>query len=113
MFAHIPGLEAVIVSSTPNMHDVQAKAALDRSLHVLIEKPMTFTAAEARELVEIAAARCVELVISCAWHFTAHGIMARHLIAGGSLGRIKMISVLMTNPLDRLLKCGSSAAKPF
>jgi predicted dehydrogenase len=100
----VPGLEAVIVSSTPNMHYVQAKAALDRGLHVLIEKPMTFTAAEARELVEIAAARCVELVISCPWHFTPHGIMARRLIAGGTLGRIKMISVLMTNPLDRLLK---------
>lgn len=100
----VPGLEAVIVASTPNVHYAQAKAALERGLHVLIEKPMTFTAAEARELVEIAAAKGVELLISCPWHFTAHGIKARRLIAGGSLGRIKMISVLMTNPLDRLLK---------
>src|SRR6266567_100632 len=48
-------LDAVIVSSTPNVHYVQARAALERGLHVLVEKPMTFTVAEARELVEIAA----------------------------------------------------------
>jgi len=99
-----PGLDAVIVSSTPNVHYAQAKAALERGLHVLIEKPMTFTVAEARELVELAAAKKVQLLISCPWHYTAHGIEARRIIASGELGRIKMISVLMTNPIDKLLK---------
>src|SRR5439155_8327165 len=86
-------LDAVIVSSTPNVHHVQAKAALERGLHVLIEKPMTFTADEARELVEIAAQRKLQLLISCPWHFTAHGIEARRLIHSGALGKIKLISV--------------------
>src|SRR5580698_4272094 len=44
-------LDAVIVASTPNVHHAQARAALERRLHVLVEKPMTFTAGEARELV--------------------------------------------------------------
>ena len=100
----VPGLEAVVVSSTPNMHFSQAKAALDRGLHVLLEKPMTFTAAEARELVDLAASKQVQLLISCPWHYTAHAIEARRLISTGELGRIRMISVLMTNPLDKLLK---------
>jgi predicted dehydrogenase len=100
----IPELDAVIVSSTPNVHHAQARAALERGLHVLIEKPMTFTVAEARELVELAALKGVQLLISCPWHYTAHGIEARRLISSGGLGRIKMISVLMTNPLDKLLK---------
>jgi predicted dehydrogenase len=99
-----PGLEAVVVSSTPNMHYTQAKAALERGMHVLLEKPMTFTAAEARELVNLAASKQVELLISCPWHFTAHAIEARRLIAAGELGRIKMISILMTNPIDKLLR---------
>ena len=34
----IDELDAVVISSTPNMHYAQAKAALDRGLHVLIEK---------------------------------------------------------------------------
>ncbi len=97
-------LDAVIVASTPNVHHAQAKAALERGLHVLIEKPMTFTAAEARELVDLAAQKNLQLLISCPWHFTAHGIEARRLIAAGALGEIKMISMMMTNPVDKLLK---------
>ena len=100
----LPEVNAVIVASTPNVHFAQAKAALESGRHVLIEKPMTFTAAEARELVEIAARKKLELVISCPWHFTAHGLEARRLIQSGALGEIKMISVLMTNPIDKLLR---------
>src|SRR5437868_6634478 len=44
-------INAVIVSSTPNVHHAQARAALESGRHVLIEKPMTFTVEEARELV--------------------------------------------------------------
>src|SRR6185312_7489330 len=53
----VPDLDAVIITSTPNMHYDQAKAALERGLHVLLEKPMTFTAAEAEELVQLAASK--------------------------------------------------------
>jgi len=97
-------LDAVVVASTPNVHFAQTKAALHSGLHVLLEKPMTFTAGEARELVELAAKRKLHLVMSCPWHFTAHGIEARRLIHSGALGEIKMISVLMTNPIDKLLR---------
>jgi predicted dehydrogenase len=100
----LPTLDGVIVSTTPNVHYPQAKAALDRGLHVLVEKPMTFTVAEARELVELAARKKLQLLISCPWHFTTHGIEARRLIQSGALGEIKMISVLMTNPIDKLLR---------
>lgn len=100
----VPGLDGVIVSTTPNVHYVQAKAALERGLHVLIEKPMTITADEARELVEIAAQKKLHLLISCPWHFTAHAAEARRLIQSGELGEVKMVSVLMTNPIDKLLR---------
>src|SRR5262245_20097164 len=76
----LPGLDGVIVSTTPNVHHAQAKAALERGLHVLVEKPMTFTVAEARELVELAWRKKLELLISCPWHFTAHAIEARRRI---------------------------------
>lgn len=100
----LPDLDAVIIASTPNVHHAQAKAALQSGRHVLIEKPMTFTAAEARELVELAAQEELHLLISCPWHFTRHGVEARRLIQSGALGDIKMISVLMTNPIDKLLR---------
>src|ERR1043166_7995013 len=51
----LPELDGVIVSTTPNVNHAQAKLALESGRHVLIEKPMTFTVAEARELVDLAA----------------------------------------------------------
>jgi predicted dehydrogenase len=100
----LPGLDGVIVSTTPNVHHQQARAALEAGMHVLVEKPMTFTVAEAQELVDVAAQKRLQLLISCPWHFTSHGIQARRLIQSGALGEIKMISVLMTNPIDKLLR---------
>ena len=100
----LPGLDAVVIATTPNMHHAQAKAALERGKHVLVEKPMTFTAAEAKELCELADAKGVQLLISCPWHFTPHGMAVRAKIRSGELGEIRMISVLMTNPIDKLLK---------
>ncbi|MEY4916428.1 MAG: hypothetical protein RL616_341 [Verrucomicrobiota bacterium] len=97
-------VDAVIIASTPNVHYAQAKAALHSGHHVLLEKPMTFTASEARELVELAATKKLHLVMSCPWHYTRHGLEARRLIHSGALGEIKMISVLMTNPIDKLLR---------
>ena len=99
-----PGLQAVVVSSTPNLHYEHAAAALERGLHTLIEKPMTLTAAEAGRLVALAERRGVQLLISCPWHYTAHGQEARRLIHGGELGAVRMMSALMTNPVAHLLR---------
>lgn len=108
----IDGLEAVIVSSTPNAHYAQAKAALDRGLHVLIEKPMTITVAEAEELVHLAERKGAQFIVSCPWHYTPHGAEARRLIQSGALGRLKMISMLMTNLTAGLYR-GETFAQAF
>lgn len=97
-------VDAVIIASTPNMHYEHALAALQAGKHVLLEKPMTFTAAESARLCELAGTMGLELIVSCPWHYTAHAIAARKLILDGAIGRVKMISVLMTNPIDKLLK---------
>jgi predicted dehydrogenase len=93
----IRGLDAVIISSTPNIHYTQVKAALERGLHVLVEKPMTFTRAEAEELVALAERKKIHFLISCPWHYTPHSLETRRRLLAGALGRIRMISMLMTN----------------
>lgn len=93
----VDGLSAVVISSTPNKHYVHAKSALNRGLHVLIEKPMTITASEAQELVELARAKGVQFLISAPWHYTKHAREAQSLVRNGKLGRLKMISVLNSN----------------
>jgi predicted dehydrogenase len=100
----VSGLAAVAVSSSPHLHYEQAAAALRAGKHVLIEKPMTMTAAEARELVDLAGERKLQFLISCPWHYTAHAAAAQRLIRDGRLGRLRMISVLMTNPVSHLVR---------
>ena len=97
-------LDAVVVGSTPNQHFSQAKAALGRGLHVLIEKPMTITAAEAEELVNLAAEKGVECLVGCTWHYTSHAAAALELVNNGELGEIKMVNLLMMDHLLGLYK---------
>jgi predicted dehydrogenase len=98
------GIEAVVISSSPHLHYIQASAALKMGKHVLLEKPMTITVRQAHELLNLAEQRHLQFLISCPWHYTTHAAAARQLIAQRSLGIIRMISVLMTNPVDHLLR---------
>ena len=91
------GLDAVVISSAPYVHYEHARKALERGLHVLLEKPMTISAAEARELVELADRQGLQFLISGPWHYTDHVTEAQRLVQAGALGEIKMISMLMTN----------------
>lgn len=100
----IDGLTAVVISSSPNLHYQQALAALQAGKHVLLEKPMTLTAAEAVRLVKIAKERDLQFLISCPWHFTAHGLEAQRAIRADEIGDIRMMSILMTNPVADLLR---------
>ncbi|MEO8738057.1 MAG: Gfo/Idh/MocA family oxidoreductase [Edaphobacter sp.] len=103
----IRDLQAVVISSSPNLHYEQALGALKRGLHVLLEKPMTMTAAESELLVQMADERGLQFLVSCPWHYTVHGVEARRLVRNGVLGPVRMTSVLMTNPISHLLR-GSS-----
>ena len=93
----IEGLDAVVIASTPNLHFEQAAAALESGLHVLLEKPMAFTAVEAARLVRLAEAKGLHLVMGYPFHYTSHAIEAQRLIAAGELGDVRMISILMAD----------------
>ena len=121
----VDDLQVVIVSSTPNMHYPQGRAALDAGCHVLIEKPMTITVAQAEELVQLAESRGLQFLIGCPFHYTVHAAEAQRLIRSGLLGTVKMVSVLMTNFTDGLYRgltwdeatkgaeAGESATDPY
>jgi predicted dehydrogenase len=58
-----PGLEAMVISSGARFHCEQALAALDRGLHVFIEKPLASTMEEVRAI--LAAQQRTGLVVGC------------------------------------------------
>lgn len=79
----------VIDICTPNpLHFEVAKAAILAGKHVLCEKPLTVTAAEARELAELAMEHGVVCGTVFNNRFLAPVMRARQLIDEGKLGRI-------------------------
>lgn len=83
----LPGLDAVSVAVPTFLHAPIAVAALERGLHVLSEKPIARTGAEAAAMV--AAARAAGRVLDVAFNHRRRGdIQAlRQVIAAGEIGR--------------------------
>ena len=63
-FRKIPGkVDAAVIAVPTNLHHEVARACLEKGMHVLIEKPIAATLAEADDLVELAAQRKVVLQV--------------------------------------------------
>ena len=84
----------VIAIVTPNhLHFEPARVALENGFHVILDKPMTFTLAEAKELKQVAEACGRRL---CLTHtYTGYPMVkeARQLIAAGTFGPIRKVYV--------------------
>ncbi|WP_071884544.1 Gfo/Idh/MocA family protein [Hymenobacter sp. APR13] len=94
--AQRPAAERVQVVSivTPNhLHFAPAKMALELGFDVVLDKPMTFSLAEARELAAVVQATGRRL---CLTHtYTGYPMLkeARHLVASGALGTVRKVYV--------------------
>jgi predicted dehydrogenase len=85
-------LDGVIVASPHTLHHAHAAAAIDAGCHVLIDKPMTTTASDARDLVARASARGVGIVIPYGWNFLPFVGTAADAIRAGRIGTIRHIA---------------------
>lgn len=85
---HNPTIDVIDIC-TPNPHHFEtAKAALRAGKHVLCEKPLTVTAAEARELADLARASGLTCGTVFNNRYLAPVMRAKQLIDTGRLGRI-------------------------
>lgn len=79
----------VAVVTTPNRtHVALARAALDAGLHVVVDKPIAPTAAEARALIEQARARGRVLTVYQNRRWDADFLTLRALLDDGALGEV-------------------------
>ena len=83
-------LDAVLVCTPPAAHFAPAAEALQRGLHVFVEKPMTVGAADSKKLVALAEARKRHLTVGFAHRFRTPIIWAKEQIEGGAIGRVVM-----------------------
>jgi len=88
-------LDAVVITSPHTAHFEHARDALEAGCHVLIDKPMTTSAADARALVDLAAKRGREIMIPYGWNFKAFATQASELIAAGRIGAVRHATCTM------------------
>jgi len=96
------GLDGVVVASPHTAHFEQARDALEAGLHVLVDKPMTTSAAHARRLTALAAERGVEIVVPYGWNFKDFTRRAAALVAAGEVGTIRHVACQMASPTGDL-----------
>ncbi|MDQ2683842.1 MAG: Gfo/Idh/MocA family oxidoreductase [Chloroflexota bacterium] len=79
-------IDAVIVATPPHLHHTMTMAALAAGKHVLCEKPMAKTVAEARDMVRMAERAGVIAMVNHEFRFMPARTYAKELIEGGYIG---------------------------
>lgn len=83
-----PDIDVVAVVTPVWTHFSLAKEALQNGKHVFVEKPFTASIAEAEELIEIAAARRLQIMVDHTFLFTGAVKKIRQLVDEGALGKL-------------------------
>lgn len=85
------GIEVAAITAPNHLHYPAAKAMLDAGIHVICDKPLTATLAEAEALAEVVAASDKVFVVT--YNYTGYPLVreARHLVASGALGKIRVV----------------------
>ena len=81
-------IDLVVVSTPPNSHFYWAKEALTRGINVVLEKPMALTTKECDELMAIADASQLLLVVYQNRRFDADFVTIKSLIDSGAIGEV-------------------------
>jgi predicted dehydrogenase len=105
-------LDGVIVCVNHTAHYEVARDCLDARLHVMLDKPMVLEAAHARDLLQRAQAKGVELIVGYPWNYTEITRRARDIIQSGELGAIQFVSALFTSMVIEFLRGNDEAYRP-
>ncbi|WP_424932304.1 Gfo/Idh/MocA family protein [Amaricoccus macauensis] len=87
------GIEAVSIVTPNHMHLPVAREFLDRGIHVICDKPLTGTLADAQELQASVAASSAQFILT--HNYTGYPMVreARARVEAGELGKIRLVQV--------------------
>jgi phthalate 4,5-cis-dihydrodiol dehydrogenase len=85
-------LDAIYIATPTDLHPQHVALACAAGKHVLVEKPMATSVAQAVAMVEAAARAGVQLLVGHSHSYDLPIRRMRELIAGGSLGRVRMVN---------------------
>jgi len=92
-----PEIEAVVIATPVFSHFNLAKQALENGKHVLLEKPMTSSAAEAEELIQLAKQKNKLLMVDHTFLYTGAVQKMKELVMNNTIGEIKYIDSIRIN----------------
>ena len=93
-------IDAVVIATPDHHHAVAAKMAMERGLHVYVQKPLTYTIEEGRKLGELARQN-PKLVtqMGSQGHSGDDGRRVVELIRAGVIGRVREVHVWTNRPV--------------
>jgi predicted dehydrogenase len=80
-------LDGIIIAAPDDLHYSMTMAALQAGLHVLCEKPMASTVAQAQQMLEAAEEAGVKHMIEFTWRWMPHYQYLHKLVADGYIGK--------------------------
>jgi predicted dehydrogenase len=90
-------IDAVVIATPVFTHYHLAKKALLAGKHVLVEKPMTSTSAEAKELIDLALAKGRLLMPDHTFLYTGAVQKMKELVSSGFVGNIQYVDSTRIN----------------
>ena len=92
-----PGVAAVAIATPAGTHFELASAALQAGKHVLVEKPLTVTAAQSEELARLAVRSGLTLMCDHTFCYTPAAQQIRQIIRSGEAGEIQFVDSVRVN----------------
>jgi predicted dehydrogenase len=83
-----PEIDAIAVVTPVWTHYELAKAALQNGKHIFVEKPFTSNAAQAQELIDLAARKNLKIMVDHTFLFTGAVQKIKQLLQEGALGKL-------------------------
>ena len=83
-----PDIDAVAIITPVWTHFELAKAALENGKHVFVEKPFTSNAAQAEELINLAARKNLQIMVDHTFLFTGAVRKIKQLLEADALGKL-------------------------
>jgi 1,5-anhydro-D-fructose reductase (1,5-anhydro-D-mannitol-forming) len=83
-----PDIDAVFIATTNTTHAAIATAALNAGKHVLLEKPMSNSLADAEAVIALASSKNLSLGINHMMQYNAFNVKAAEIVRSGVLGPV-------------------------
>ena len=87
-----PEVDAIYVATPHSLHKENSLLCLEAGKPVLVEKPFTINAQEARELIDTARSRGVFLMEAMWTRYIPLMVELRRLLAEGAIGEVRMVA---------------------